>query len=170
MHLEDFNRAPADEAAALARTWAHVPRWAADAARRRPFASPDELAAHVRRAARGWGAEDLDGALAHHARIGETPRGSGPEDAASRREQAGLSDADEEVRSRLADANARYAARFGRTFLVRAAGRGPDELLAEAERRLGNGDEEELREACAALAEIAALRIRDAFAPEKAGA
>jgi 2-oxo-4-hydroxy-4-carboxy-5-ureidoimidazoline decarboxylase len=46
-------------------------------------------------------------------------------------------------------------------FLVRAAGRSPEELMAELRRRLGNDEETERAEVTAQLAEITALRVRE---------
>ena len=55
--------------------------------------------------------------------------------------------------------NAAYEAKFDRVFLIRAAGRSSDEILAELERRLGNTDEAELAEVVTQLSEIAVLRL-----------
>ena len=44
-------------------------------------------------------------------------------------------------------------------FLIRAAGRGSAEILAELERRLGNDDETERAETVTALRDIALLRL-----------
>jgi 2-oxo-4-hydroxy-4-carboxy-5-ureidoimidazoline decarboxylase len=58
----------------------------------------------------------------------------------------------------IADGNAAYE-RFGRVFLIRAAGRTPEQMRAELERRLGNDDETEAAEALDQLREIALLRL-----------
>ena len=65
----------------------------------------------------------MTAALADHPRIGERPTGAGAAAAMSGREQAGVDPADDELRRRLADGNRRYEERFGRIYLVRAAGR-----------------------------------------------
>ena len=44
-------------------------------------------------------------------------------------------------------------------FLIRAAGRSSDEILAELERRLGNDDATERTETVTALRDIALLRL-----------
>jgi 2-oxo-4-hydroxy-4-carboxy-5-ureidoimidazoline decarboxylase len=59
----------------------------------------------------------------------------------------------------IADGNAAYEERFGRVFLIRAAGRTPEQMRAELERRLGNDDETEAAEALDQLREIALLRL-----------
>jgi 2-oxo-4-hydroxy-4-carboxy-5-ureidoimidazoline decarboxylase len=60
----------------------------------------------------------------------------------------------------VAAGNTAYEERFGRVFLIRAAGRTPEQILAELRRRLGNSDESEVAEALGQLAEIAILRLR----------
>lgn len=71
-----------------------------------------------------------------------------------------MSAADESVVARMQAANAEYEGRFGRVFLIRAAGRSADEMLAEIHRRLDNDHETEAQEAVDQLREIALLRLR----------
>lgn len=160
MELAEFNALPAAEAARAIGVWAAIPAWTDAVAAGRPYASVDALAATARAAAEEWTREDLDAALAHHPRIGERAAGGGAEAAASRREQASMSTAADDVTAAIAAGNAAYEERFGRVFLIRAAGRSPAEMLAELERRLGNDDETEAAEALQQLAEIALLRLR----------
>ena len=61
--------------------------------------------------------------------------------------------------ARLAAGNAAYEERFGRVFLIRAAGRDAEEILAELDRRLGNDDEAERAETVDNLRQIALLRL-----------
>lgn len=63
----------------------------------------------------------------------------------------------------LAEGNATYEERFGRVFVIRAAGRSRLEIIDELERRLKLDDETEKREAGAQLVEIAVLRLRQTF-------
>jgi 2-oxo-4-hydroxy-4-carboxy-5-ureidoimidazoline decarboxylase len=71
-----------------------------------------------------------------------------------------MTDAATGVAVAIAAGNAAYEERFGRVFLIRAAGRSPEAILAELRRRLGNDDDDEAREALRQLAEIAILRLR----------
>jgi 2-oxo-4-hydroxy-4-carboxy-5-ureidoimidazoline decarboxylase len=71
-----------------------------------------------------------------------------------------MSDADEATRAALVEGNRAYEDRFGHVFLIRAAGRSPDEMLAELRRRLGNEDRAERAEVTEQLAQITALRVR----------
>ena len=94
-----------------------------------------------------------------HARIGERRTGDSAEDRWSRSEQAGALAVATDVRARLAEGNRRYEERFGRVFLIRAAGRSAEEMLAHLEERLGNDDDTEQDVVRRELAEIARLRL-----------
>ena len=71
---------------------------------------------------------------------------------------------DPEQAERLAAGNRAYEERFGRVFLIRAAGRSRAEILAELERRLALDPEEEIGIVGAELRDIALLRIPQLFA------
>lgn len=160
MRLDEFNSADAGAAASVVGVWAAIPEWVAAVVSGRPYASVDALTSSAARLADGWTVADLDAALAHHPRIGQRPVGAGAGAAASRREQASMTDAGGDVTAAIAAGNAAYEARFGRVFLIRAAGRSPEAILAELRRRLGNDETTEEREALGQLAEIAILRLR----------
>jgi 2-oxo-4-hydroxy-4-carboxy-5-ureidoimidazoline decarboxylase len=160
MLLDEFNTADAGAAASVVGVWAAIPAWIDAVVAGRPYASVDALTAHAADLADEWTAADLDTALAHHPRIGQRPIGAGAEAAASRREQAAMTDAATDVADAIAAGNAAYEQRFGRVFLICAAGRSPEAILAELTRRLGNDDDVEAREALGQLGEIAILRLR----------
>jgi 2-oxo-4-hydroxy-4-carboxy-5-ureidoimidazoline decarboxylase len=101
----------------------------------------------------------LDQALAAHAPIGERRLGSTTEDRWSRSEQAGALAVDTDVQERLAEGNRRYQERFGHVFLIRAAGRTAEEMLAALEQRLGHDDATERDVVRRELAEIVRLRL-----------
>lgn len=166
MHLDEFNAASAADARAVASVWAAIPAWVDAIVDGRPYASVDDAVRIAGAAAAGWTRDDLDAALAHHPRIGQRPAGAGAEADASRREQAAMASAEDEVVDAMASANAAYEERFGRVFLIRAAGRSPAQMLAEVQRRLGNDDDTEAAEALDQLAQIALLRLRTTLAPE----
>ena len=160
MTLAAFDAAPPESAAAVVSVWAAIPAWVDAVVAERPYGSVEALAERADALAREWTRTDLDAALAHHPRIGEKPRGTGAEAAASNREQASMAQASTSLADAIADGNAAYEERFGRVFLIRAAGRGPDEMLAELTRRLGNDDDTEAAEALDQLRQIALLRLR----------
>ncbi|WP_420369141.1 2-oxo-4-hydroxy-4-carboxy-5-ureidoimidazoline decarboxylase [Curtobacterium sp. L1-20] len=158
MELRDFDHATATDAAATARGWADVGPWVDALVDGRPYGSVSALLDRARSLAEPWGAPELDAALAQHPRIGDRAT-----DASSSREQSSMRTAHEDVAAAIAAGNAEYEHRFGRVFLVRAAGRSPEELLGELQRRLGNEPAAETAEAAAALADIAVHRIRATF-------
>lgn len=159
MDLTEFNALPAADAAEIVAVWAAIPAWVEAVVAARPFGSRKALADFADEQALLWGPDDLATALAHHPRIGERPTGASAEEAASRSEQAAMADAHESVTSEIAQANADYELRFGRVFLIRAAGRSPLEMLTEARRRIDNDEASEVSEALGQLAEIAHLRL-----------
>ena len=101
----------------------------------------------------------LDQALAAHARIGERRLGSTTEDRWSRTEQAGALGAGDDVADRLAAGNRAYEERFGHVFLIRAAGRTAEEMLAALTERLRNDPQTERDVVRRELAEIVRLRL-----------
>lgn len=163
MQLEAFNAAATAEAEAIVRVWARVPGWVDAVVKGRPYASVDALTAYAGALAAQWTPADLDAALATHPRIGAKVSGASAEASASRREQASMASADDDVIAAIAAGNAAYEARFGRVFLIRAAGRTPAEMRAEQLRRLANEPDREAAEAAAQLAEIALLRLAESF-------
>ena len=85
--------------------------------------------------------------------------GGAADRAHSAREQSGVDQDDPDVTRRLAAGNRAYEDRFDRVFLIRAAGRGAEEILAELKRRLANDDAAEREETVTQLREIALLRL-----------
>jgi 2-oxo-4-hydroxy-4-carboxy-5-ureidoimidazoline decarboxylase len=158
--LDRLNAADPAEARALLLTCAAVPRWAEEVVRGRPYATVDDALAAARSAADPWTDEEIDAALARHPRIGERPEGDAADAEHSRREQAGVAGMDEGLVRRLAEGNRAYENRFGHVFLIRAAGRGPEEILAALDERLTHDRATERRTAAEQLREIAVLRLQ----------
>jgi 2-oxo-4-hydroxy-4-carboxy-5-ureidoimidazoline decarboxylase len=134
-----------------------VPRWADDVLAGEPYADRAARLARADEAARTLSDEELEQALSAHPRIGE--RGGSPMSEQSQREQAGVDPETGGAGTRLAAGNAAYEARFGRVFLIRAAGRDAEEILVELDRRLGNDDATERDETVDNLRQIALLRL-----------
>lgn len=132
----------------------HAPAWADRLAARRPFGDlPTLLAASDAELAASDEA-DVDAALAAHPRIGERPAG-----ADSAREQSAVLAGDAAVLAGLAQGNRAYEERFGHVYLVCAAGRTAEELLAVLRSRLGNDPGVERSVLRAELAAITRLRL-----------
>jgi 2-oxo-4-hydroxy-4-carboxy-5-ureidoimidazoline decarboxylase len=141
----------------------NVPRWVEEVARGGPYASLDDLLDAAGLAATPLTPDEVDQALADHPRIGERAAGSGASASFSANEQAASASDDPELAARLAEGNRAYEERFGRIFLIRAAGRSRAEILAELERRLLLPPEDEVKVVASELREIALGRVRQVF-------
>ena len=93
-------------------------------------------------------------------RIGDRVSGTSAEDEGSRQEQTSVGIADEQTRAALVEGNRAYEERFGHVFLIRAAGRSPEEMLGELRRRLDADEDAERAEVTEQLAQITELRVR----------
>lgn len=109
-------------------------------------------------AAPGWTEAELDRALHHHPRIGERAAGASPEADMSRREQSGV-DTSADTAAQLLAGNREYEDKFGRVFLIRAAGRSAEEILTSLRLRLKNTPDQELHVVAEQLREIALIRL-----------
>jgi 2-oxo-4-hydroxy-4-carboxy-5-ureidoimidazoline decarboxylase len=158
--LDDLNGEPAAQAAEALRACNAAPRFVAEMLAGRPYPDPEALLARAEEVARALPWTEVVAALAAHPRIGDRVEGSSPEAESSRREQGSMRDADAHTRAALLDGNRAYEQRFDRVFLIRAAGRTPEEMLAELRRRLANDEETERAEVTEQLAQITALRVR----------
>ncbi|GAA5155114.1 2-oxo-4-hydroxy-4-carboxy-5-ureidoimidazoline decarboxylase [Microbacterium pseudoresistens] len=161
MLLEEFNGADRLEAIAALRPCVDVTRWCEHLVDHRPYDSIEALEAEAAEAAAPFTQAEVEAALAHHPRIGERAQGESREASLSRSEQAGLAP-DASVQDALRDGNRAYEDRFGRVFLIRAAGRTSEEILAALQERLRNDDDTEERIVAEQLRQIALLRLKGA--------
>jgi 2-oxo-4-hydroxy-4-carboxy-5-ureidoimidazoline decarboxylase len=158
--LQKFNAEPADRARERLRACNAAPSFAAAVAAGRPYASAAALVARAEEVSRALPWDEVAAALAAHPRIGDRVAGSSAEATASRSEQSGMNEADASVRDAIVAANRVYEERFDQVFLIRAAGRSAEEMLAELHRRLANSPEAERVEVTEQLAQITGLRVR----------
>jgi OHCU decarboxylase len=168
MTLDEFN---ALDAASAERALLHCcgsGRWGREMAGRRPFTDRRTLERDADSIWRALDPADWLEAFAAHPRIGDTPPlagGAGQAGEAGRagawaaREQAGMDEATEDTRQRLAAANRRYEDRFGFIYIVCATGRTADEMLAAAEGRLRHTNDEELHTAAEEQRKITRIRL-----------
>ncbi|BBK12285.1 OHCU decarboxylase [Klebsiella quasipneumoniae] len=161
--LRQFNRLSHDEAVALLAPCVAIPAWSDTLVSLRPFACREALLQVAREAMADWGENDLNAALSAHPRIGEKPTGSQAHATMSRQEQSAVDSDNEKLAQALQEGNARYEARFGRVFLIRAKGRSGEEMLQALTRRLQHTADEEVAEALAQLREITMLRLDGAI-------
>jgi 2-oxo-4-hydroxy-4-carboxy-5-ureidoimidazoline decarboxylase len=167
--LDRFNHASADELRPRLLTLTAAPVWADQLLARRPYADVAELLDTSDDLVRALDSEQIDAALAGHPRIGERAAGLDEESAArSAAEQSGMSGADAALKASMARANTEYEQRFGRIYLVAAAGRSAEDLLSLLRARLDNDPDAELEVVRAELASITRLRLTDLFATQDA--
>lgn len=102
-------------------------------------------------------ASDWLEAFAAHPRIGE--RG-GRAPASSNREQKGVMSAREETLAVLAEGNRLYEERFGHVFLISAAGRSAEDIVAALRQRIENDPATELQVAAEEHRKITRLRLK----------
>ena len=159
MKLAEFNAADPSRAADILKPCLDVPRWVEAVAASRPFATRDALLACAGKAANPLNAAEVESALAHHPRIGERPAAGTTEASMSRAEQSGVDPADADAAESLARLNRDYEDKFGRVFLIRAAGRTAPEILQSLHERLSHSAAEEDRIVAQQLREIAVLRL-----------
>lgn len=159
MDLPSFNALPHDAAAEELFACCSSRRWAAAVAGLRPYRDLDHLLAEADEA---WRALDEDTwleAIEAHPRIGERAAGDGAHARWSAAEQADAQSAEQAVRDAIARLNVAYEERFEHVFLISAAGRRGEEILAELRRRLRNDPATELRIAAEEQAKITRLRL-----------
>ena len=154
-----LNAWSADEAQRALSACCASRRWTDAIASGRPYGGWTELAAAASAGIKALRWPDVLEALDAHPRIGDKAAGESREAEWSRAEQSAAASADAAVLREVARANAEYEQAFGHVFLIRAAGRPAEEILAEARRRLGNDAAAEQQEVRAELAGIVLLRL-----------
>lgn len=159
VRLDDFNSADRTQAIIALRLCADVTRWCEQLADHRPYATIDDVLTYAGHAADPFTSDEIEAALAHHPRIGEQAGGDDREASLSRAEQAGVDPADSQVQEAIREGNLAYEQRFGRIFLIRAAGRSAPEILASLRERLEHTPDDEDRVVAGQLREIALLRL-----------
>lgn len=165
MKLAEFNALDRSEAVAAIRPALDISRWLEEVVDARPYAGHEALIAEAQTAAKPFSTEEIDAALAHHPRIGEQARGNSEEAGMSRAEQAGLDLTSTDIQQRLREGNIAYEERFGQVFLIRAAGRTPEETLEQLSIRMKNDPETERDVVADQLRQIALLRLEGLITP-----
>ena len=161
--IEKLNRLGADEARAALLACCGSSAWAREVAALRPFWDVGQLLKIAGRVWRELPREDWLEAFRAHPRIGESkPAADTGEEARrwSEGEQAGAREASGQALEALAEGNREYERRFGFIYIVRAAGRTAEEMLALLRERLANDPETELRVAADEQWRITELRLK----------
>ena len=158
--LKQWNALSADEAARAILPCCGSRAWAESMAEQRPIDSAEQLIATAAEVWRGLAEADWQEAFESHPRIGERDAAAHATERSSAwsvEEQSSAATPD--AAEQLAQANARYERRFGRTFLICASGKSAPEILAALELRLGNDPGTELRIAAEEQRRITELRL-----------
>jgi len=160
MLLQQFNESDRAQLHAALRPCIDIQRWIDEITAARPYNTLSQLFSQAWAAATPFTTTEIAAAMAHHPRIGERAEGNSAEAALSRQEQSGVDRGNTALTNALADANRAYEEKFGQVFLIRAAGRTPEDILAALERRLANTSEQEAPIVAQQLREIAVLRLK----------
>ncbi|WP_334269057.1 2-oxo-4-hydroxy-4-carboxy-5-ureidoimidazoline decarboxylase [Edaphobacter sp. HDX4] len=161
--LEQWNLLPFEEAVVNLLSCCGSQVWAEQVASSRPYKSFEDLSRAATSVWRKIGEDQWLLAFRSHPRIGEqhadntTTRLSAEWSA---QEQNTVQSGDDEIRQAIAAGNRLYEVRFGRIFIISAAGRSPSEILSELERRLRNTDEAEMVESADQQEQITYLRLQ----------
>lgn len=136
-------------------------RWVEAMVTGRPYPGWEELWAEAEEAFAALAPEDWREAFAAHPRIGERQgRQTREGEEMSAAEQEGTVGVDPQLTERLLSGQHRYEERVGFPFIVSAAGKSAEEMLAILERRLQTGPDDELRTAAGEQRAITRLRLR----------
>jgi OHCU decarboxylase len=154
--LDWFNGLPRDEAERHLLACCGSRSWATAVAAKRPYADLPALMNAADSVWAGLSTSDCLEAFAAHPRVGESG-GHSPD--SSRREQSGVMGAGDATLAALAEENRQYEARFGHVFLISAAGRTADDVLAALRQRINNVPATELKVAYEEQRKITRLRL-----------
>ncbi|MEM9621818.1 MAG: 2-oxo-4-hydroxy-4-carboxy-5-ureidoimidazoline decarboxylase [Pseudomonadota bacterium] len=165
--LAEFNRLATPQAEQLLLAFCGSPKWAAELAALRPFAELEGLAVS---AAEVWQAQPLAqkmAAFAAHPRIGERNAGTDTDTQRQVKEQSHVMASESQVLDEFDELNVAYFDRFGFTFIVCAAERQADEMLALLRACLQHSRDEEVARASIEQEKITLLRISKHFAADE---
>ncbi|MCM2576653.1 2-oxo-4-hydroxy-4-carboxy-5-ureidoimidazoline decarboxylase [Streptomyces meridianus] len=137
--LSRLNTAEDSEARAVLRKVCTSSSWTSEVLARRPYEDLDALLSANDAAMAGLTADDLDEAMAGHPPIGRPE----PGDPASTREQRGMADAPEDLKTEMRELNLAYQQRFGHVFLICASGLGAEQMREAIRHRIDNAPAQE---------------------------
>ena len=160
--IERFNALPEKDAAAALRDCCGSEEWVRRMLARRPFVTAAELYETADDIWNGLKNDDWLEAFRHHPRIGERKAEKAQSGTAkdwSANEQTSVEAGSTQAKNKLAEANHAYEKKFGFIFIVCAAGKSPEEILAMLKRRLRNMPPAELRVAAEEQRKITCLRL-----------
>ena len=151
-----FNSLPRDEVELHLLACCGSREWASALAAQRPYANLPGLLKAADAVWNELAPSDWLEAFAAHPRIGESG-GHSPD--RSEMEQSRIMGGADDTLGVLADENKLYEARFGHVFLISAAGRSADEVLAALRLRMHNDPAKEIKVAAEEQRKITRLRL-----------
>ena len=155
--LASFNRLSRGEAERRLLACCGSRAWASAVAAGMPYASVPALMETADAESARLKASDWLEAFEAHPRIGEM---GGRSPASSNREQKGVMTAREETLAVLAEGNRLYEERFGHVFLISAAGRSAEDVVAALRQRIENDPATELQVAAEEQRKITRIRLK----------
>jgi OHCU decarboxylase len=155
-NLDWFNGLPGDEAERNLLACCGSRSWAMAVAAQRPYGDVPALMDAADEVWADLSTSDWLEAFAAHPRVGESG-GHSPD--SSRVEQSRVMGAGDETLAALAEENRQYEARFGHVFLISAAGRTADDVLAVLRQRMNNDPATEVKVAAREQSKITRLRL-----------
>ena len=161
-----FDKMPTAEAADLLLACCGARRWVDGMVARRPFHLLGVLLGNADEVWSTMAPPDFREAFQHHPRLGDARTAPAGGDRAlvwSSGEQAGMTDASLELRTKLAAANEAYEARFGLICIICATGLSASYVLTLTEERMENDLEDELAIAAEEQRKITRLRLLKLF-------
>jgi len=172
MTRDELNALDLDEARAALEKCCGASAWVEAMCAARPFSDRTQIFETADEALRRLRPRDWLEAFAHHPRIGDVKalrkRFQATADWEAD-EQQGAANASDETLELLAEANRAYEQKFGYIFIVCAAGRTADQMLALLKERLGNDPEVEMPVAAEEQMEITRLRLKKLLGESPAG-
>lgn len=162
-NLGRLNSLPAGEAEAELIKCCGSNNWARLMLAERPFMSLNKLLDSADQIWWSLASPDWLEAFHRHPKIGEKKVAAPTSDQSKRwseAEQAAVNSAAPETLQALADLNREYEEKFGYIFIVCAAGKSSEEMLAILRTRLENPASQEMRNAAAEQAKITQLRLK----------
>jgi len=160
VNLEELNVLPPAKAEAVLLDCCGSARWASRMAAQRPFAGLSKLCEAADSIWQNLEPADWLEAFGRHPQIGEKAAiGSESSRRWAEGEQTGARVAADNVKTKLAQGNHAYREKFGYIFIVCAAGKSAEEMLALLEQRLQNDSAHELNNAAAQQRLITRLRL-----------
>ena len=163
MTIEALNALTPSEANEQFKLCCGASNWVEKMNQNRPFHDKNEVHQKAKSIWFSLSSEDWLEAFTHHPKIGDIDslrKKFHNTKSISKNEQSGLNDAEKSILKDLAESNQLYEDRFGFIFIVCAAGKSADEMLALIKIRLKNNMDTEMLNAANEQNKITQLRLK----------